>query len=255
MVLDTIRLRVGDYMTPNPISADDEVKLPDAISIMAKKNIGNLVVEKNGRPSTILTEREILSYIVREGRIPDIGIKKVPTRSFVSVSPRELVVDAAETMLERKKRLLVFDDGRLSGIITVSDMLRGMRTTGGNPSLDKVTRNKVHVCLYHDSIFKAAKIMHAKKIGSVLISKGNELVGIFTERDLLARVLARGSDPLDRLEKYSTSPLVTAIYGIKGNDAAEKMSINKIKRLPLTKEGKIVGIVTARDVVDAFRRT
>ncbi|MDE1829191.1 MAG: CBS domain-containing protein [Thaumarchaeota archaeon] len=252
--MDTIGLRVGDYMTLNPISADNETKLHDAIDIMAKKNIGNLVVEKGGKPSTILTEREILSYIVKEGKVPDIQIKDVPTKRFAIVSPKELVVDVAKTMLEKKKRLLVFDDNRLAGIITVSDMLRGLRTTGGNPTLDDVIRRKVHACVYHESIFKAAKIMYTKKIGSVLISKGDTHAGIFTERDLLTRVLTKGADLLDHLEKYSTSPLVTARYSIKGNDAAEIMSINKIKRLPLTGNKGIVGIVTARDIVDAFRR-
>lgn len=255
MVLDTMALRVGDYMTPNPISVDDETRLLDAIAIMAKKNIGNLVVEKNGKPSTILTEREILECVVKEGQIPDIRIKEVPTKRFARASPNELVIDVARTTLEKKKRPLVFDNNTLVGIITVSDMLRGLRTTGGNPSLDKVIRKKVHTCLYHDSIFKATKIMYAKKIGSVMVSKGEMHVGIFTERDLLTRALTMGANLLDNLEKYSSFPLVTARYGIKGNDAAEIMSINKIKRLPLTDKKGIVGIVTARDVVDAFRRS
>lgn len=254
MVLDTIGLRVEDYMTLNPISVDDETKLPDAISIMAKKNIGNLVIEKNGKPSTILTEREILTYLVKEGQIPDIQIKDVPTKRFATASPNELVIEVATTILEKKKRLLVFDNNRLAGIITVSDMLRGLLTTGGNPSLDEVIRKKVYACLYHDSIFKAVKIMHGKKIGSVLISRGDAHVEIFTERDLLTRVLTKSADLLDRLEKYSSSPLVTARYGIRGDDAAKIMSINKIKRLPLTDENGIAGIVTARDIVDAFRR-
>ena len=253
MVLDTIGLRVGDYMTLNPISVDEETKLADSINIMAKKNIGNMVIERDGKPSTILTEREILSYVVKEGKIPDIQIKDVPTKRFVMVSPKELVINVAKTMLEKKKRVLVFDDNKLTGIITVSDMLRGLRTTGGNPGLDKVIRKNVHSCVYHDSIFKAAKIMYGKKIGSVLISKGDTHQGIFTERDMLTRVLTKEADLQDRIEKYSTSPLVTARYGIRGNDAAEIMSINKIKRLPLSDKKGIVGIVTARDIVDAFR--
>ncbi len=255
MVLDTIKLRVGDYMTPDPISLDDKTNLQDAISIMAKKNIGNLVINIDGKPSTILTEREILSYIIKEGIIPEIQVKNVPTKRFAVVTPKELVIDAAKRMLEEKKRLLVFEDEKLVGIITVSDMLRGLRTTGGNPPLDDVIRGKVYGCVYYDSIFKAVKIMYSKKVGSVLISKDNgSYEGIFTERDLLTRVITKDVDLQNRLEKYSSTPLVTARFGIRGNDASEIMAINKIKRLPLTDKDSVKGMVTARDIVDAFRR-
>lgn len=254
MVLDVIKLKVRDYMTPEPISVDKEILLEDAISIMAKRNIGNLVIEDKGKPSTILTEREILSFVIRDGGVPDIQIKKIPTKQFSSVSPEELVIDAAKTMLEKKKRLLVFENERLEGIITVSDMLRGLRATGGNPLLDGVIRGKVYGCVYYDSIFKAAKVMYAKKVGSVLVSRDGVYDGIFTERDLLTRVLSKGVDMRDRIEKYCSTPLVTALYGIRGNDAAEIMALNRIKRLPLVGKEKVTGIVTARDIVDAFRR-
>jgi CBS domain-containing protein len=45
---------------------------------------------------------------------------------------------------------------------------------------------------------------------------------------------------------------VTAKIGIRGNDAARLMASKKIKRLALTEKNKIVGIVTARDIVEAF---
>lgn len=254
MVLDTISLRVGDYMTSNPISIDEQASLYEAIATMAKKNIGSLIVESGEKPTSLLTEREILAYVIKEGTIPEIQLSEVATERFEEVSPRELVIDAAKTMLERKKRLLVFEDDRLAGIITVSDMMRGLLTTGGNPDLDDVIRRKIHACVYHDSIFKAAKIMYTKKIGSVLITKEGSHQGIFTERDLLTRVLTSGVDLQDRLQEYSSFPLVTARYGIRGNGAAQMMSSNKIKRLPLTDGMKVVGMVTARDIVDAFRR-
>ena len=57
----------------------------------------------------------------------------------------------------------------------------------------------------------------------------------------------------ERLANHSTFPLITAKYGIKGNDVAEIMSKNKIKRLALKKNDVVVAMVTARDVVDAYR--
>ncbi len=163
-----------------------------------------------------------------------------------------LVLDAAKILLGKKKRLLVFDDDKLVGIITASDMLRGLRTTGGNPPLEKIVSTKVYSCEYFDSVFKAINLMYKKRIGSVLIMKDNLPFGIFTERDLLG-VLTKNISLQERLANYSTYPLITAKYGIKGNDAAEIMSKNKIKRLALKKNDVVIAMVTARDVVDAFR--
>ena len=193
MVLDKLQLKVEDYMTPNPISVKPSLNLKDAISIMAKKKIGNVIVnDGKGNPSSILTEREILTYLVKDGGIPDIKMKDVQTKPFAIVSPDDLVLDAAKILLGKKKRLLVFDDDKLVGIITASDMLRGLRTTGGNPPLEKVVSTKVYSCEYFDSVFKAINLMYKKRIGSVLIMKDNLPFGIFTERDLLG-VLTRHS--------------------------------------------------------------
>jgi CBS domain-containing protein len=253
MVLDKLQLRVGEYMTPNPISVKPGFKLKDTISMMAKKKIGNMIVEdEKGNPTSIFTEREILTCLVKDGGIPDIEMKKAQTKPFVIISPNDLVIDAAKTLIEKKKRLLVFDDRRLVGIITASDILRGLRSIGGNPSLDKVISMNLYSCEYFDSIFKAVNLMFKKRIGSVLIKKDDLPFGIFTERDLL-EVLKQNIPLPQRLANYSTYPLITGKYGIKGNDAAEIMSKNKIKRLALKKQDEIVAIVTARDIVDAFR--
>ena len=252
MVLDKLQLKVADYMTPNLISVKPSLKLKDAISVMAKKKIGNVIVnDEKGKPSSILTEREILTYLVKDGGVPDIKMKDVQTKPFTIISPDELVINAAKILIGKKKRLLVFDDEKLVGIITASDMLKGLRTTGGNPTLEKVVSTKVYHCEYFDSIFKAVNLMFKKRIGSVLIMKDNLFFGIFTERDLL-QVLEKNIPLQQRLANYSTYPLITAKYGIKGDDAAEIMSKNKIKRLALKKNDEIIAMVTARDIVDAF---
>lgn len=240
-------------MTPNPISVKPTLKLKDAILIMTKKNIGNVIVDdEKGRPSSILTEREILTYLVKDGGIPDIEMKEVQTKPFTIISPNDLILDAAKILLEKKRRLLVFDGKKLVGIITASDMLKGLRAAGGNPTLERVVSTRVYSCEYFDSMFKAINLMFKKRIGSILVMKNKTSFGIFTERDLL-RVLTKNVSLQERLENYSSNPLITAKYGIKGNDAADIMSKNKIKRLALKKNDVVVSMVTARDIVDAFR--
>jgi CBS domain-containing protein len=98
------------------------------------------------------------------------------------------------------------------------------------------------------SILDAAKLMTRKDIGSVLIRDG-ECIKIVTERDILKKVVARNKDLL--LTKISDimsecSHTIDAEMDIV--DAGNELNKHRIRRLPITESGKLVGIVTARDI-------
>lgn len=253
MTLKTIDLKVADYMSPGLITIQPSDSLSNAIDLMAEKGIGNLVVEKKGRVMGILTEREILEHLVSKRRMEGTLISDVPLRTFTVVSTETSVIDAAGLMITRKTRLLVYDDKKLLGIITATDMVRAFRRTSSNPILEKVVSNNLYTIKDADDIFKAVKMMNDNKIGSVIVTKHNEPYGIFTERDLLVNVLSYDADLKNPVVGYCSHPLVTSEYGIKGSDASRIMAENKIKRLVLTKQGKAYAIVTARDIADAFQ--
>ena len=248
------KLKVGDYMTLNPVTAQSEVTFPNAVSIMASKGIGNLIVTENGKPAGLLTEREILQYLVLNREIPDKPVKDVITRSFARITPDTSILDASKTMIAKKTRLLVFDDDKLVGIITASDLVRAFRKTGRNPSLESIMTMKIFKVPHNDTIFGAVKLIHEKRIGGVIVTKNETSYGIFTERDLLTKVLTRHIDLEEKVGDYCSSPLITTLIGIRANDAAGIMSANNIKRLPIMKEGKLVAMVTARDLVEAFQK-
>jgi CBS domain-containing protein len=247
-------LKVQDYMTSNPISVTGDVLFPDALDIMTKKGIGNLVVKEGREPRGILTEREILLYLVQSREIPDKPLREVLFQLFLRIAPHTSIIEAASMMISKKARLLVFENNNFVGIITASDLVRAFRKTGRNPSLEGIMSLNVVKLPYDDTIFAACKLMHKRRIGSVIVTKDAKPYGIFTERDLLVRVLQKDIDLEEKLGDHCTIPLATALYGIKANDAATIMADNKIKRLPLLKDGKLLAIITARDLVEAFYR-
>lgn len=248
-----MELKVADYMSPGVVTIQTSDSLTDAIDLMADKGIGNLVVEKNRHVAGIFTEREILEHFVSKKKLEGTKMTGVPLSTFTAVSPESNVIDAARLMITKKTRLLVYDDKKLLGIITATDMVRAFRRTSSNPPLDKIISDTLYTVKDADDISKAVKIMHDKKIGSVIVTKHNDPYGIFTERDLLVNVLSYDADLKNPVVGYCSHPLVTTEYGIRGSDAAKIMAENKIKRLILTKQGKASGIVTARDIVDAFQ--
>ena len=249
-------LTIGNYMTAFPISVLPEVSLLDTVSFMARRGIGNIVVtHDDGTPLGILTEREVLHQLAFHKTLPNILVQDIKLQGFEKITPDTTVYEAAKTMLSKKTRLLVFSEyDKPVGIITSSDLLRAFRKTDYSPSIDSVTSRKIYQCAYNDKILDAVELMHKKRIGSVLIENVEESFGIFTERDLIFKVLNNKVSLGEKLKMYSSFPLVTAKDGLSADKAASIMAAKNIKRLALTKNDDITGVVTARDLVDAYRQ-
>lgn len=252
LAIKTLDLKVADYMSPKPFVVRDDSSFIDAVQIMADKGIGNLVVEKHRKPIGILTERQILEHLSNHKKISDVKLSGIKLNSFDIVSPATRVIDAAQMMIKKKTRLLVFDGKKLVGIITATDMVRAFRRTDANPDLSKVQSSTLYTINYDESILAASKMMYKKRIGSVIVLKHKKPYGIFTERDLLVNVLANDVETHNPVGGYCTTSLVKSTTGIKGGDASKIMSKHKIKRLVLTKDTKLHAIVTARDIVESF---
>ncbi|MEP0824055.1 MAG: CBS domain-containing protein [Nitrososphaera sp.] len=258
-------LKVGSFMSSPVISSGPETNLLDAVDAMIKNGIGTIAIVDGERVVGVITEREILHHLVLNKTVSNKQTKYLLTKKFAKVTPETSILDAARIMISKKARLLVFQKDKrtgadqLVGIITASDIVRAFLKAGHkrNPSLEKVMTNKIFTISPESSILAAVKLMVKKRIGSVVLTTNGPPYAIFTERDLLNRVLAgQRIDIEERVGDYCTYPIVTAKVGITAKRAAKMMLSRKIKRLPLTTKGnKIVAMVTARDLVEAFQRS
>lgn len=99
------------------------------------------------------------------------------------------------------------------------------------------------------SIKNAAKKMDEANVGSILVTKNDEPIGIITERDFVRRYAVMGISLSNAVEEIMTMPLIT----INPNDtiweAAELMKIHDIHKLPVIKNKKLVGIITNSDLI------
>ena len=101
------------------------------------------------------------------------------------------------------------------------------------------------------TVREASDLMARKQVGAVLVVEGERLVGIFSERDAVFRVVARGLDPATTtLDRVMTPDPKT----IKPNNtfgyAMTLMHENGFRHLPVIDNGKPVGIVSARSALD-----
>lgn len=105
--------------------------------------------------------------------------------------------------------------------------------------------NKVMVIENNLKVKEAARIMSDKKIGSLVILEKDKIAGIITERDILRNV----NELSKSVSKIMSKNVITVDEHESLDNAAILMAENKIKRLPVTHKGKLVGIVTATDLL------
>lgn len=101
------------------------------------------------------------------------------------------------------------------------------------------------------SVMEAAKIMNERRIGSLVIIDGvGRVVGILTERDIMRGVVAEGkrSSEVD-ISKIMTKKVIVISPEVSLEDAADIMTENRIKKLPVVEEGKVVGMITSTDLI------
>ena len=95
---------------------------------------------------------------------------------------------------------------------------------------------------------EAAKLMTREDVGPLPVVEGEQLVGIVTDRDLVARVLAEGRDPSSVTVGEIASSNVVAVEPSEDLDQAlMKVAQHQVRRLPVVESGRLVGIFSEAD--------
>lgn len=95
-----------------------------------------------------------------------------------------------------------------------------------------------------------AVTMTKARIGAIPILSGEELIGIFSERDLMTRVVVAGRDPRTTpVSEVMTTQVVTATLQEHVNYCLDKMKSVGCRHLPVMAEGKLIGVVSMRDLL------
>jgi len=95
----------------------------------------------------------------------------------------------------------------------------------------------------------AATMMADANVGCVVITRGNAPIGILTERDFVKRIISQEMDLTTPLVDVMSFPLISVDCNDTVWEAAEIMQKNKIHKVPVEDQGKLVGIITATDIV------
>jgi CBS domain-containing protein len=231
---------------------------------MGVKQIGCLLVESNDPERGmfgILTETDFVRKVLAQGLDPTVTmVDRVMVSPILTIAGDRSMLDASHLMeTNHVRHLCVAEAGEIVGIISVRDLVRSFVDAESGPvcELDKVYRplsvlmaTTLATIQSNATILAAAQLMHEKRIGSLLTIEAGEIVGIVTERDLVRKGLASSRDAgSTHVSAVMSSPLLSIDVNRTIRDASKAMAEQGVRHLAVTENGKIVGVLSVRDLV------
>lgn len=119
-------IEIRDIMVDKVITTKKDATVKDVVKLMNKHEIGCLVVEENGEPVGIVTERDLLKRVLAKSKeLRNMKVREIMSEPVLSVTPNVEIEDAAKLMLQNKiKKLPIVEEGKLLGLVTLTDVLR-----------------------------------------------------------------------------------------------------------------------------------
>ena len=247
---------IKDIMVKDVFTISPEASMSQAAEIMGEKHIGSLIVTKYNTPVGIVTERDFLTKVLAIEKIPEREkVETIMSYPLTTIGPTAKIKEAAHMMMRKKSRLAVFDSGNIVGIVTASDLIRSLPDVPETETkVDDFMTKEIITVDEKTPVNKIIKLMGEKRIGSIIVTSQEEPFGIFTERDLLSIFLFQAKPLIAEVGREASSPLITAPAGTSIHRAAAIMALKHIRRLPIASENKLIGIITARDLVEVYAK-
>lgn len=111
--------------------------------------------------------------------------------------------------------------------------------------------NAVHTIPTDASVLDAARRMNEKHVGALVVIRGEKVVGIFTERDILNRVVAQQRDPAETLvQDVMTAPIACCAPETTRAECRAVMKNRRIRHLPVVDDERLCGIVSIGDILE-----
>ena len=100
------------------------------------------------------------------------------------------------------------------------------------------------------SVEAAAKKLRDNHISSLIVEEAGNYIGVLTETDVVKKVVAEGKDLFrTKVKMVMTSPIISMDFSRPLTEAYEFMAAQQIRHLPVIKDGKIIGMVSAKDLL------
>lgn len=177
--------------------------------------------------------------------------------SPVLVAPPDMPVREAGQILRsrRIKHLPIVAEGKLIGIVTQTDITRGLVYMTPLQRVCEVMSPHITTVDEETTVTEAARIMVAQKVSCLVVTRFDEPAGILTQKDILVRViLLQGNPTRTSVGEVMSSPILPVPADFPVFAASRAMDKMRIHRLVVNDAGRIRGIVSQTDILHAIER-
>ncbi len=102
-----------------------------------------------------------------------------------------------------------------------------------------------------DTVLDAARLMNERRIGALVVTRGEKVIGIFTERDILNRVVAtQRSAGKTVVKEVMTAPVACCRRKTTESECRAVMRSKRIRHLPVVEDERLVGIISIGDIIE-----
>lgn len=254
---------VSKIMSKYVISVQKNEKLMEAANIIVGEKVSCVVVKNGDLPVGVVTERDFLKKApLNKEKLEQMNVNNLMSPKLITISPNTIVSEAITILVKNSFRKLVVEKNReMVGIVTQTDFVRlfdkfydslEVKTSDVLKMSEVMTKNVATIS--KGSKFSEAKVsMGEKDIGSIIILDGGSIAGIITEYDVAAEIVG---DPekcdVSLVDSIMISPVMTIDKDINIFDANRIMVLDNVRRLPITENNHLIGIVTQTDMCRAI---
>ena len=251
-----ILVEINQVMNRDVTKISPQKTVASAAMTMAEKNISCIVATEDEKVTGILTETDLLKKAVVQGKdTRRTTVAQIMTSPVVTAPSNLSVLEAGNIMEDKKiKRLPILNDEKLVGIVTQTDLTRVLTSYGMWRDISEIMSSDVYAIQRNATVAEAAQVMASQNISSVVVMNSDQVIGVFTERDLFKRVVALNKNPdRTKTEEVMSFP----VYSIPSNysvfSASRTMDNKNVRRLIVIDGGKLCGIVTQTDIFKAVK--
>jgi CBS domain-containing protein len=239
---------------------------------MIRSNISRVIVASNGTPVGMVTEKAIASYLFKNSKeqLDEIIISRAMKTPIVTINHDASVKKCAEAMIKNNiSSLVITDNGTPLSILTKSDLVMLYSEHYRKKYLvsEFMTKDVFTISPSH-SLHTALLLMIKNKISRVVVTKGNEIAGIITSRDVMpVTSFVEGDDYGIESKNLSGIGHIMLARDVMNKpiiinkdadlaDAAQIMYDKRISGIPVgSSNNNLDGIITKTDIVRALMVT
>jgi acetyl-CoA synthetase len=219
------------------------------------------VVSSDGRTvEGVVSERDLVRAAAGDAG-PETPVAEVMRREVVAVDASTPYHEALKLLAQKRIRhLVVLRGGELAGVVSARDLLGEHLLILDEQVREALSRLRVRDYMKKpavaaspkDSIRAVAKLMSEKNVGLVVLMEDGKLYGVVSEYDVV-NALRNGKSLDSPADSIATTSVVTIPADAPLSTAAELMTENRIRHLVVLEGGKVVGVISLRDIISAIR--